>query len=37
MAIMQRTGKEVNDKATNRSYRRLGLLAVVEHIFRNTK
>lgn len=33
MAILQRTGKRVEDKALKREFRRLDLLAALEHVF----
>ncbi|QDU25140.1 Leucine Rich repeats (2 copies) [Anatilimnocola aggregata] len=33
LAILQRTGKEVDDPATKLTFRRLDLLAAVEHVF----
>lgn len=35
LAILQRTGKVVNDPATNRDYRRLDLLAALDYVFEN--
>ena len=37
LAIMQKTGKEVEDKATNRSYRRLDMLAALELVLGKPK
>ena len=37
LAIMQKTGKVVEDKATQRSYRRLDTLAALEHVFANAE
>ena len=33
LAIMQKTGVEVADKATKRNYRRLDLAAALTHVF----
>ena len=33
LAILQKTGKEVTDAATGRKYRRLDLLAALDHVF----
>lgn len=37
LAILQQTGKPVEDAATKRSYRRLDLLAALEHVFASAK
>jgi len=37
MAIMQKTGKTVDDPATKRSYQRLDLLAALDHVFAHAK
>jgi hypothetical protein len=34
---MQKTGKQVEDKATSRSYRRLDLQSALEHVIGNVK
>jgi hypothetical protein len=37
LSIMQSTGKPVEDKATKRSYRRLDVLAALDHVFAHAK
>jgi hypothetical protein len=37
LTIMQKTGTAVEDKATRRSYRRLDVLAALDHVFAATK
>jgi hypothetical protein len=37
LAIMQKTGAKVEDKATNRTYRRLDLAAALAHVFAGKK
>ena len=37
LAILQQTGKPVEDAATKRSYRRVDLLAALEHVFARAK
>jgi len=37
MAIMQKTGKTVDDPATKRGYQRLDLLAALDHVFAHAK
>lgn len=37
LAILQRTGKSVEDKGTQRSYRRLDVQAALEHVFAHAK
>ncbi|MBC8115488.1 MAG: hypothetical protein H7062_13975, partial [Candidatus Saccharimonas sp.] len=37
LAIMQQTGKSVEDEATKRTYRRLDVLAALDHVFAHAK
>lgn len=37
LSIMQKTGKPVEDATTKRSYRRLDVLAALDHVFANAK